>query len=480
MLEELLSFRKSFFLLFIIISFLILFSAPLVSAATTRYVVNTSNDVGNCSVTPCKTIQYAINQAFDGDTIDVAAGTYDEQVVIDRKLTLQGAGDTTIIQPSASDKLTDVYTYPAGFAYYSGVKISGIITVKNTVGTGVTIKDLKVDGISVTSLPAGADRLAGILYGESAGKIQNVVVNNIKTVGYADRTYGIDLSAAVNTVSVEVSNCQITDFARNGIMGNGPKLTVNIHDNTITGPAAAIGPENVPNGIVFMAELGGSASKNTIHSLHYNVPNSWRSVGIMGFDTLQPGVVFENNEVYDVDDAINPSTGTIIRNNNLHNNGNGVVLEMAAIDNHVINNGITNNEHGIQINGALNPNPEGQDPPGTGNFVHNNKISGNTVGIVSYDSTQTFDAENNWWGSNSGPGPVGPGTGDKVSTNVDYDPWLTLDLTLTSPENKTYNTTSILINTSTSLKADRIEYSDNDPIFRRLCSNCNSYSRKKF
>jgi hypothetical protein len=33
-------------------------------------------------------------------------------------------------------------------------------------------------------------------------------------------------------------------------------------------------------------------------------------------------------------------------------------------------------------------------------------------------------AENNWWGAADGPGPVGPGTGDPVSTNVDYTPWL--------------------------------------------------------
>jgi len=36
----------------------------------------------------------------------------------------------------------------------------------------------------------------------------------------------------------------------------------------------------------------------------------------------------------------------------------------------------------------------------------------------------TLDATNNWWGDTSGPGGEGPGTGDEVSTNVDYNPWL--------------------------------------------------------
>ena len=30
----------------------------------------------------------------------------------------------------------------------------------------------------------------------------------------------------------------------------------------------------------------------------------------------------------------------------------------------------------------------------------------------------------NWWDSADGPGPVGPGTGARVSTNVDFTPWL--------------------------------------------------------
>jgi uncharacterized repeat protein (TIGR01451 family) len=44
-------------------------------------------------------------------------------------------------------------------------------------------------------------------------------------------------------------------------------------------------------------------------------------------------------------------------------------------------------------------------------------------GIRNYDAVQ-MDAECNWWGNPSGPGGVGPGTGDNVSSNVDYSPWV--------------------------------------------------------
>jgi hypothetical protein len=54
------------------------------SAATVRHVATTGADVGDCSVDPCLTIGYAISQSVSGDTIDVAAGTYAEHVVVDR------------------------------------------------------------------------------------------------------------------------------------------------------------------------------------------------------------------------------------------------------------------------------------------------------------------------------------------------------------------------------------------------------------
>jgi len=378
------------------------------------------DDIAINAVTYYGKIQDAIVVATADDTINIAAGTYDEQIVIDgKRLTLQGAGDSTIIRPSAPGTLTSLYTYPTGMPYWAGSSVASIIIAKNVGGTGVTVKNLKVDGADITSLPSGANMLAGVLYGECAGLIQNIAVNTIKTTGYADRTYGIDTSAVDSAVSVEVSGCRITDYARNGIMANGGSLIVNIHNNIITGPGS-IGPVNVPNGIVFMKDVGGSVIGNTIHNCHFNVALSYRSVGIMEFDVCQPGVVIENNEVYDVDDAINTYNQAIIRNNNLHGNGFGVVLEWGAYDNQIVNNIITGNTNGIQLNGALNPNPKGRDPPGPGNFAHYNDIFSNTMGLVSYDNTQIFNAVDNWWGDKTGPS----GSGNPVSGNVDYYPWI--------------------------------------------------------
>jgi hypothetical protein len=52
-------------------------------------------------------------------------------------------------------------------------------------------------------------------------------------------------------------------------------------------------------------------------------------------------------------------------------------------------------------------------------------IFDNTGYGVYNDGSSTIDAEYNWWGDASGPGGVGPGTGNAVSSYVDYEPWLT-------------------------------------------------------
>lgn len=51
-------------------------------------------------------------------------------------------------------------------------------------------------------------------------------------------------------------------------------------------------------------------------------------------------------------------------------------------------------------------------------------ILGNT-GYGMYTEGMQIDGRWNWWGDPSGPGGVGPGTGDEVSSNVLYVPWLT-------------------------------------------------------
>ena len=80
----------------------------------------------------------------------------------------------------------------------------------------------------------------------------------------------------------------------------------------------------------------------------------------------------------------------------------------------IIGNDIKDNTIGIAV---------GYDAADTTTVIaHYNNFTGNEEGVNSTNAT--VNATLNWWGSASGPGPVGPGTGDNVSTNVLYNPWL--------------------------------------------------------
>ncbi|MBE2198859.1 MAG: hypothetical protein IAE79_09630 [Anaerolinea sp.] len=84
---------------------------------STRYVATTGNDSGNTCLnqaSPCATIQYAINQAFGSETVQIAAGTYTEILSIDKDLTLQGAdAATTIVDGNQAGRVIQMAFVPA-------------------------------------------------------------------------------------------------------------------------------------------------------------------------------------------------------------------------------------------------------------------------------------------------------------------------------------------------------------------------------
>jgi len=365
------------------------------------------------------TISLAVEKAFAGTTIHVIDGVYDEQVVIDGKnLTLEGISTGTVIQPSSPAVLTETYTYPAG-TLWPGTVMSAIVLVKNVATGNVVVKDIKVDGINVSSVPTGASRIAGILYGEAGGVIDNATVSDIKTTNYIDRTYGIDVSAVAGGLTVEVKNCNISDWARTGIQAMGAGLTANIHDNTLVGPGT-IGPNNVPNGIFFLTGAGGNATDNTVSNCHYTT-TEWGSTGIGVYDEVASGISIKDNDISDIDVGVAislNSSGVIIESNDLDNNHNGVQFEAGANNNSVLSNTITNNSaSGIDISSDA----------GANNIAHNNNISGNGDGLTNA-SSYLFDALNNWWGHATGPynDPHNTcGLGNAVSGLVEFMPWWT-------------------------------------------------------
>ncbi|MFC2050667.1 hypothetical protein ACFLTN_05775 [Chloroflexota bacterium] len=281
-----------------------------------------------------KTIQYAINDVgvVDTDTITVAAGTYNEDIQINKGLTIQSStgATNTIIRGSGG-----------GSSYY-------MIRIYN--------RDVTFDGFTVTNptYQGGADA-SGILVGDYLG----VSANNIHIL---------------NNIIKEVRN------GTGGTPSNYGAAGINIG-------------RGAPSGIVI--------SGNVIENIHNpNGASNDHTCGINVWDNGN-GIEISNNRISDI-------------------KYNGILLQYAN-NVQVTSNTITQCEVGVKAD------------PYTGATVsgvtmnHNVIVENSDYGVDNNDPN-LFNAVNNWWGCNDGPGIVGPGNGDNVSGSVTYDPWLVLNL----------------------------------------------------
>ena len=153
-------------------------------AAGTRYVATTGSDANNNPCTdpaaPCATITYALNQAFVGDTVQVASGTYTESgMVVNKNLTITGAGaETTIVQAAAMPNLAS----------------SGVFSI--TAGTTAVIQGLTIRfGNNLSGLGGGITN-AGVLTLKNSS-----ILSNTATTGAASSYGGGIYNAGVLTVT---------------------------------------------------------------------------------------------------------------------------------------------------------------------------------------------------------------------------------------------------------------------------------------
>ena len=73
------------------------------AGAATLQVSTAGADTGDCQSSACLTVQYAVSQAAEDDTISVAAGTYTGGFTLNKSLTIQGAGESTILRATSGN-----------------------------------------------------------------------------------------------------------------------------------------------------------------------------------------------------------------------------------------------------------------------------------------------------------------------------------------------------------------------------------------
>jgi parallel beta-helix repeat protein len=371
------------------------------TAVQTRYVATTGTDAGDCKgpANPCLTIQYAIGQAVSGDTIQVAAGTYNEQLTINK--------DNLIIQSTAGAASTIINLGQP-------TETTGIwITANNVVFNGFT-----VTGVSTTSSHAQyAIRVRGT---------SNTISNN-KIIGAPTRDWwndeedsaiNLDGTTATITANNIIENNEIYDFSAMGvqIVGSG---VYNSHDNIIKN-------NNIHDIHYYAIANDRSASQTISGNTLTNIgptghaADGYPAVGVVVWGSQSSGtsITSQNLDGIETGIALSSAEGVTIQNSEISNNGVGIKLSGTANNNIIKNNEIHANTDGIYIKNTIT---------GTGNQITLNNIFGSITTGVKNEAAVVINAENNWWGASSGPDDdagVINGAGDKISTNVDADPWL--------------------------------------------------------
>ena len=237
---------------------------------TTVYVSTTGSDSNPCTrAQPCATLQYAVDNAPAGATINVGAGKYNQTVNITKPLTLAGAGASkTVIDGSNIDT--------GSKGYYS------VVSVQNNTGAGgaINIKGFTIDNAFVTALEVTQSEFPIDLsvYNDSNAadsiRVSNVVLGAVQDTadygGIGFYTFN-DVAPVTFTDSTTTGNFQGALLEGGGIGGS---VTVTHVDFTRLVPCAGAcsGSSTVypAEGLFVLSDQPGTANATISHNSFHN------------------------------------------------------------------------------------------------------------------------------------------------------------------------------------------------------------------
>ena len=438
----------------------------------------------------CTASYASIQSAIDdvsvaaGWTIYIDPGTFVENVVVNKSVTLQGSGmGVTIVQPAIS-----------GPTCASGSICAGSSNVILVQADNVTIRDLTVDGNNpalnsgVFSNGVDVDARNGIITDHTNGalgvidglEVDSVEVKNIYLRGiYASDggTFNIH-DNVVDNVNAEYASIAIFNYGGSGIIANNTVSNANdgiaanwstgtqflnntvtnsgtgVHtDNTqasdvISGNTISNGPSNSYGIFVFAPYAPVSVTNNTITNVDYGLTVSGNGFG----DTLNT-ITFDNNKVttnvigayvttdvwgYFFSDVSAEFNNNVFTGGDygffLESNGAGEAVGLASAYGYVYDCDDPSGDCTLNVTGA------GNSITGQNLFAASTATgqpSWFSSGAPVFYGIYNADLRGNWWGDASGPLDVTPvpdgcgitldnpsGLGGDVSECILYDLWL--------------------------------------------------------
>jgi parallel beta-helix repeat protein len=339
----------------------VLVAAP---AAAAKRVVD---DDGQGSATNCNasaaayfTISTALAAANPGDQIIICPGPldglYDEQLTIDKNITLVGKNGAGI-RPSPMAANSTSLT--------SGFPIAAAILIEDGTAN-VEIEQLTIDGSDHGINGCDANPV-GVYYRNASGSVVNSVVKNIRLgAGFGGCQAGLAIFAQSGdggTSEVTVNNTSVHDFQKNGITGNESGTTLTAINNKVTGDGPTT--EIAQNGIQIGFGATGTVTGNVVSEVVWSPCSAPSDPDCQNGSST--GIL-----IYQSSDAVNVSGNTITTtqtgiyfdvpggaaNSNLITRTkvyDGIYLPCGANGNTINGNTITNSdESGIWVDGAVN------------------------------------------------------------------------------------------------------------------------------
>jgi hypothetical protein len=427
--------------------------APVAAAADTLTVNDDAAGPGptgaTCDAPATYTkIEAAIDAATAGDTILVCAGTYTEpdgQVLIDKSLSIVGAGPGLSIIDGQGDQPTPPVLPSAG-----------LIRTTDAVNSGMLFEGFTVRNAGQHNLGASTARMAVIPKGADPGTTLEYANLAIEGRGHNGRDYGFDADGPDNDVILRDSTITNTDY--NPVLIERVNGEVTVEDNEIssepTAPSTAVFAMTHLNDAVTnpWTFAGNEIDANGAAGMSINAGYPPAGVGPATF-----------SEINVIDNTISDFTtvGIAIANNSPTADGLNGEIDAAEVSGNVLTPG-SGTETGVRVRGlvsgveilgndlrgmdagvALQPGTYGPHVP-TGVSAAFNRITGNTVGLENATGGPVA-AELNWWGCNEGPGAAGcDPLSETAAGSTDVDPRLELVASATPTEIATGGETSTI------------------------------------
>ncbi|MBA7467418.1 MAG: hypothetical protein GH158_03740 [Dehalococcoidia bacterium] len=349
---------------------------------------------------------HSIQSAIDatttdaGDTINVAAGTYTDDIWNSSLGTPEGYRITKSVTLLGAQAGND----PAGSTDRGG---ESILVRTNGLPYSLCASDITIDGFMIgSSTPNTGGRLI-IAPDADDVTIKNCIIQNTPTTSSG---HGVYIYPGAENALIEYNTFYNTAWEAIASGGGGGSAWPGASNAIITHNHISASGQHA------IQWMGHAGSGNEISYNHIsgiagkNAIQYWGGPGA----TISHNVIDGENTMYDgiwLDAAADDST--VSHNQVSDTVYAGINVRGGCTDANIIYNDVSGCGTGIDIVGTV-----------TGIRINFNGIYGNLMGVANYYTTDVIDAEKNWWGDCSGPGGEGPGSGDAVSDDVNYDPWL--------------------------------------------------------